>query len=60
MDNTPTSDTESILVRPIEKLSTDNIYMFFAVIVFILTIILLMLTFTKTTTPTAKMVPGKA
>jgi hypothetical protein len=52
MDNTPTSDTESILVRPIEKLSTDNIYMFFVVIVFILTIILLMLTFTKTTTTT--------
>jgi hypothetical protein len=49
MDNTPTPNTESILFGPIEKLSSDNIYMFFALVVIILTTIMLSLTFTNTT-----------
>jgi len=49
MDNTPTPNTESILFGPIEKLSSDNIYMFFALVVIILTAIMLSLTFTNTT-----------
>ena len=48
--STPDTTSESILFGPIEKLSNGNNYVFFAVLVLIFTVVMILLAFVKTTT----------